>query len=142
MTLVPYADGEVISICVCDFRIRGFFDAHLECECAAVGHCLDTVYREIHQHLLHLRGIYSRRQLQAALAEFWENHFTTDFDKVEEYLLETDAFETLADTGTPIITVACGKAANTCSRSNLGRKIIELPESNVVFVATNSPCVW
>lgn len=29
-----------------------------------------------------IRGIYSRRQLQTVLGEFWENHFTTDFDKV------------------------------------------------------------
>ncbi len=38
------------------------------------------------QQLIHLRGAYSRKQLQAALAEFWENHFTTDYDKVAEYL--------------------------------------------------------
>ena len=37
------------------------------------------------QHLVHVRGIYSKRQLQAILAEFWENHFTTDHDKVAEY---------------------------------------------------------
>ncbi len=36
--------------------------------------------------LLHARGIYSKRQLQATLGEFWENHFTTDYDKVAEYL--------------------------------------------------------
>lgn len=34
------------------------------------------------QHLMHVRGIYSEKQLQAVLAEFWENHFTTDYDKV------------------------------------------------------------
>ena len=38
------------------------------------------------QHLLHVRGIYAKRQLQAVLGEFWENHFTTDYDKVVEYL--------------------------------------------------------
>ncbi len=38
------------------------------------------------QQLIHLRGIYSRRQLQAVLAEFWENHFTTDYDKLVEHL--------------------------------------------------------
>jgi len=48
------------------------------------------------QQLIHLRGIYSTRQLQAVLGEFWENHFTTDFDKVEDYLLDLDAFETAA----------------------------------------------
>ena len=37
------------------------------------------------QQLIHLRGIYSRRQLQAVLAEFWENHFTTDYDKLVDY---------------------------------------------------------
>jgi hypothetical protein len=38
------------------------------------------------QQLVHVRGIYARRQLQAVLGEFWENHFTTDYDKVAEYL--------------------------------------------------------
>lgn len=38
------------------------------------------------QQLVHVRGVYSRRQLQAVLAEFWENHFTTDYDKVADYL--------------------------------------------------------
>ncbi len=38
------------------------------------------------QNLVHVRGAYSRKQLQTVLAEFWENHFTTDFDKVEEYM--------------------------------------------------------
>lgn len=47
------------------------------------------------QQLLHVRGIYSRRQLQAVLAEFWENHFTTDYDKVSEYLEDLDAYQTL-----------------------------------------------
>ncbi len=40
------------------------------------------------QQLVHVRGTYSRRQLQAVLAEFWENHFTTDYDKVTEYLAD------------------------------------------------------
>ena len=38
------------------------------------------------QDLLHIRGIYSQRQLQAVMGEFWENHFTTDYDKVADYL--------------------------------------------------------
>jgi hypothetical protein len=38
------------------------------------------------QQLIHLRGIYSRRQLQAVVGEFWENHFTTDYDKLVEYI--------------------------------------------------------
>ena len=38
------------------------------------------------EQLPHVRGVYSRRQLQAVLAEFWENHFTTDLDKVVRYL--------------------------------------------------------
>lgn len=35
--------------------------------------------------LAHVRGVYARRQLQTVLAEFWENHFTTDADKLEGY---------------------------------------------------------
>lgn len=48
------------------------------------------------QNLIHLRGVYSQRQLQAVLGEFWENHFTTDFDKVEDYLRDLPAYEALA----------------------------------------------
>ncbi len=40
------------------------------------------------QQLIHVRGALARRQLQAVLAEFWENHFTTDFDKVSDYLAD------------------------------------------------------
>jgi len=40
------------------------------------------------QQLVHVRGSLARRQLQAVLAEFWDNHFTTDFDKVAEYLAD------------------------------------------------------
>ena len=36
----------------------------------------------------HLRGVYSNRRLQIVLGDFWENHFTTDYDKVAEYLDE------------------------------------------------------
>ena len=36
------------------------------------------------QELMHLRGVYSTKQLQAVLGEFWENHFCTDFDKVKD----------------------------------------------------------
>ena len=42
------------------------------------------------QQLIHLRGIYSRRQLQAVLGEFWENHFTTDYDKLVEYIKDLE----------------------------------------------------
>lgn len=38
------------------------------------------------QQLVHTRGVLARRQLQAVLGELWENHFTTDFDKVADYL--------------------------------------------------------
>ncbi len=38
------------------------------------------------QQLVHIRGVLAQNQLQTVLAEFWENHFTTDFDKVSEYL--------------------------------------------------------
>ena len=37
------------------------------------------------QQFPHVRGIYSQRQLQTVLAEFWENHFTTDYDKLVDY---------------------------------------------------------
>jgi uncharacterized protein (DUF1800 family) len=50
------------------------------------------------QSLPHLRGVYSRRQLQAVLAEFWENHFTTDTEKVRDYfdaLLNSDATDAM-----------------------------------------------
>ncbi|NQV31549.1 MAG: DUF1800 family protein, partial [Phycisphaeraceae bacterium] len=40
------------------------------------------------QQLVHIRGVYARRQLQAVLAEFWENHFTTDYDKLVDYFDE------------------------------------------------------
>ncbi|MBL9127426.1 MAG: DUF1800 family protein [Verrucomicrobiales bacterium] len=40
------------------------------------------------QQLVHVRGALARRQLQAVLAEFWDNHFTTDFDKVAEYFAD------------------------------------------------------
>ncbi|MBI4587036.1 MAG: DUF1800 family protein [Planctomycetes bacterium] len=36
--------------------------------------------------MAHVRGIYSKRQLQTVLADFWENHLTTDYDKLVEYL--------------------------------------------------------
>ena len=36
--------------------------------------------------LAHIYAVHSRRQLQSVLGEFWENHFTTDLDKVAEWL--------------------------------------------------------
>lgn len=42
------------------------------------------------QQLVHVRGVYSRRHLQTVLAEFWDNHFTTDFDKVAEYFADLE----------------------------------------------------
>jgi uncharacterized protein (DUF1800 family) len=53
------------------------------------------------QQLIHVRGVYSRKQLQAVLAEFWENHFTTDYDKVAEYmdgLTNSDATDAMPQT--------------------------------------------
>ncbi len=38
------------------------------------------------QQLVHVRGVYSDKQLQGVLGEFWQNHFTTDYDKDEKYL--------------------------------------------------------
>ena len=52
------------------------------------------------QQLVHVRGVYSEKQLQAVLGEFWENHFTTDFDKVAEYfnmLLNSDATDAMTE---------------------------------------------
>ncbi|MHC4726512.1 MAG: DUF1800 family protein, partial [Planctomycetota bacterium] len=52
------------------------------------------------QQLIHIRGIYSQRQLQSILAEFWENHFTTDYDKLVEYLdglQNSDATDALSE---------------------------------------------
>lgn len=52
------------------------------------------------QQLVHVYGIDSRRQLQAVLAEFWDNHFTTDYDKVFEYfdgLRTSDARDAMSD---------------------------------------------
>ncbi len=45
------------------------------------------------QELMHLRGVYSTKQLQAVLGEFWENHFCTDFDKVKDYIGDLPAYE-------------------------------------------------
>lgn len=42
------------------------------------------------QQLAHVRGVYARRQLQSVLADFWDNHFTTDFDKTAEYFDDLD----------------------------------------------------
>ena len=42
------------------------------------------------QQLIHARGIYDSRQLQAVMAEFWENHFTTDYDKLVSYLSDME----------------------------------------------------
>lgn len=45
------------------------------------------------QQLVHAEGIYSERQLQAVLTDFWENHFTTDYHKLRDYLEELEAYE-------------------------------------------------
>ena len=53
------------------------------------------------QQLVHIRGVYSQKQLQAVLAEFWENHFTTDYDKLAEYLDDlqnSDATDAMSET--------------------------------------------
>ena len=52
------------------------------------------------QQLVHIRGVYSHRQLQVVLAEFWENHFTTDYDKLAEYfddLQNSDAADAMSE---------------------------------------------
>ncbi|MEZ5300451.1 MAG: DUF1800 family protein [Verrucomicrobiales bacterium] len=53
------------------------------------------------QDAIHVRGIYTKRQLEAVLAEFWENHFTTDYDKVHDYLEGLDEFKDLEDIDDP-----------------------------------------
>ncbi|HAV61692.1 MAG TPA: hypothetical protein DCY13_04920 [Verrucomicrobiales bacterium] len=50
------------------------------------------------QQLVHVRGAYGRRQLQAVMGEFWENHFTTDYEKVRDYfddLRNSDAVDAM-----------------------------------------------
>lgn len=52
------------------------------------------------QRLPHVRGTYARRQLQTILGDFWDNHFSTDFDKLEEYfddLQDYDGFDAMSD---------------------------------------------
>ena len=52
------------------------------------------------QQLVHIRGVYSQKQLQVVLAEFWENHFTTDYDKLAEYfddLQNSDATDAMSE---------------------------------------------
>lgn len=49
------------------------------------------------QELLHIRGIYGQNQLQAILGEFWENHFTTDYDKLVEFVREMDEYDAIRD---------------------------------------------
>ena len=40
------------------------------------------------QRFTFIRGIYSERQLQTVLSEFWENHFTTDENKLRDMFRE------------------------------------------------------
>ena len=50
------------------------------------------------QQLVHVRGVHTDRQLQTVLAEFWENHFTTDYDKLVDYfdeLTDSDATDAM-----------------------------------------------
>ena len=49
------------------------------------------------QELVHLRGIYGQNQLQAILGEFWENHFTTDYDKLVEFVRDIDEYDDIRD---------------------------------------------
>jgi hypothetical protein len=51
------------------------------------------------QELIHLRGIYAGRQLQAVLGEFWENHFTTDYEKQVDFLRDIDEYDEIYDFG-------------------------------------------
>ena len=47
------------------------------------------------QELVHAQGVYSDRQFQVVLADFWENHFTTDANKLEDHLEDHEAYERL-----------------------------------------------
>lgn len=52
------------------------------------------------QQLVHVYGVDSKRQLQSTLAEFWDNHFTTDYDKVYDYfnqLRNSDTSDAMSD---------------------------------------------
>jgi hypothetical protein len=49
------------------------------------------------QELIHLRGIYSQNQLQAVLGEFWENHFTTDYNKLVDFVRDIDEYDDIRD---------------------------------------------
>lgn len=49
------------------------------------------------QELIHLRGIYAHNQLQAVLGEFWENHFTTDYNKLEDFVRDIDEYDDIRD---------------------------------------------
>lgn len=48
------------------------------------------------QDMVHARGIYSNRQLQTVLADFWQNHFCTDYDKLADYLYDLPQYRRLA----------------------------------------------
>lgn len=52
------------------------------------------------QHLMHVRGVYSKRQLQAVLGEFWENHFTTELPKVLDYFDNLSEYREIASVST------------------------------------------
>ncbi len=74
-------------------------DTSMNAELVSVGTAPYPAIRGVRelQHLIHLRGVYAKRQLQAVLGEFWENHFTTEFPKVEDYLLNRSEFAAAAN---------------------------------------------
>ena len=86
----------VLAIQLHNYR-RDDFDALMDTMLLSRAYLAEFERQEVNglealQDLLHVRGIFSNRQLQSVLGEFWENHFTTDYDKVAEYL---DALEDL-----------------------------------------------
>ena len=90
-----------LAIQLVNASLGGSSDAALVPELTNAGSSPYPAIRSIKhlQHLIHLRGVYSEKQLLATLAAFWENHFTTDYDKVQDYLEDLDEFEALPDEG-------------------------------------------
>lgn len=91
-------DGiNTLAVHLVNASIGGSSDASLIPEIVSVEPVTYPAIRSVKhlQHLLHLRGIHSEKQLQTTLAAFWENHFTTDYDKVQDYIEDRPAFEDL-----------------------------------------------
>ncbi|MGI9241560.1 MAG: DUF1800 family protein, partial [Verrucomicrobiales bacterium] len=91
----------ILAVQVINASLGGSSDAAIEPRLVSIG---SVPYKAISsikslQNLIHIRGIYSEKQLQTTLAAFWENHFTTDYDKVQDYIEDLSEFEALPDEG-------------------------------------------